>query len=93
MSAMSATPACPAARPLLALLSDAVLALLDPPQAPTRPRPAASRAPAGGYAAFEAPTYQRRGIRIAGLDAPAATAPRPAAVPGAVTVRRASSRA
>ncbi len=66
-----------AARPLLALFSDAVLEWLDP----SRPSVAIARAAVGGvgaYAAFEVPTYQRRGIRIAGLD----EAPVAATVPG-----------
>lgn len=73
---MTRHPVAAASRPLLALFSDAVLELLDPSGPPER----RARSAAGGgrgYAAFEAPTYQRRGIRIAGLDeAPAAaTAP------------------
>ena len=73
---MTRHPVAAVPRPLLALFSDAVLELLDPSRPPER---AARSATGGGrgYAAFEAPTYQRRGIRIAGLDdAPvAATAP------------------
>ena len=60
-------PVAAAPRPLLALFSDAVLELLDPQRPPERIVRSAVGA-AGGYAAFEAPTYQRRGIRIAGLD-------------------------
>lgn len=64
---MSATPPVHAApRPLLDLLSRAVLALLDPIE-PSPVRPAPGRVPPR-YAAFDAPTYQRRGLRIAGLD-------------------------
>jgi hypothetical protein len=64
---MTRHPVVAAARPLLALFSDAVLELLDPQRPPERiARPVAGAA--GGYTAFEAPTYQRRGIRIAGLD-------------------------
>jgi hypothetical protein len=69
---MTRSPVAAAPRPLFALLSDAMLALLDPPGAGTSPVPGArSASPSvGGYAAFEAPTYQRRGIRIAGLEEP-----------------------
>ncbi len=73
---MTRQPVAAAPRPLLVLFSDAVLEWLDP----SRPSGAAagSAVGAGGaYAAFEVPTYQRRGIRIAGLDESpvAATAP------------------
>lgn len=81
---MSAIPACPAPRPLRALLSDALAALLDPLEDAPRPAPAGARPPAGGYAAFESPTYLRRGIRIAGLealDAPATPPSRAVAAP------------
>ena len=66
---MTHHPVAPAAapRPLLALCSDAVLEWLDPQRPSVRiARSAAGLA--GGYAVFEVPTYQRRGIRIAGLD-------------------------
>jgi hypothetical protein len=72
-----AGPISAAPAPLRALLSRALVALLDPLD-PTDPGPGRTgpgcRAP--GYAAFDAPTYQRRGLRIAGLedDAPAAAA-------------------
>lgn len=76
-----AGPARPArsARPVAApasvraLLARAIVAWLDPIE-PAPPRTGAPRA-APGYAAFDAPTYRRRGLRIAGLepdDAPAA---------------------
>ncbi len=77
---MTRHPVAAASRPLLALFSDAVLELLDPSAPPEH----ASRSAAGGsrgYAAFEAPTYQRRGIRIAGLDDAPATATVSGAVP------------
>ncbi|MFM1987545.1 MAG: hypothetical protein RJA99_502 [Pseudomonadota bacterium] len=89
---MSATPACPASRPLLALLSDALGALVDPPQVPPRPRLAMARPPAGGYAGFEAPTYQRRGIRITGLDVLEAPGTCDAAASAAVIAPRPPSR-
>ena len=69
---MTRLPVAAASRPLLALFSDAVLELLEPSGPPER----RARSAAGGgrgYAACEAPTYQRRGSRSAGLDeAPAA---------------------
>lgn len=64
---MTRHPVAAAPRPLFALFSDVALELLDPQRPPERiARPVAGAA--GGYAAFEAPTYQRRGIRIVGLD-------------------------
>ncbi|MFN9773806.1 MAG: hypothetical protein ACK54X_14440 [Burkholderiales bacterium] len=76
---MSATPPVhAAARPLLDLLSRAVLALLDPID-PSPVRPAPGRVPPR-YAAFDTPTYQRRGLRIAGLG-DAVDAPEPALSP------------
>ena len=87
---MSATPPVHAApRPLLDLLARAVLAVLDPiDPAPVRPAPGRVTP---RYAAFDAPTYQRRGLRIAGLeDDPGASAP---IAPARTIVTRASSRA
>ena len=67
---MTRSPVAAAPRPLFALLSDAILVLLDPPgaSASSVPGPRSTSTSSGAYAAFEAPTYQRRGIRIAGLD-------------------------
>lgn len=61
-------PVLAAPRPLLDRLSDALVAMLDP-VAPSA-APVVRDVPAlGRYAAFDAPAYQRRGIRIPGLDA------------------------
>lgn len=67
---MSATPPVHAVpRPLLDLLSRAVLALLDPiDPSPARPSPGRVPPRYAAFDAFDAPTYQRRGLRIAGLD-------------------------
>jgi hypothetical protein len=77
---MTRHPVATAPRPLLALFSDAVLELLDPSRPPERTAPSATGG-GRGYAAFEAPTYQRRGIRIAGLDDALVAATAPSAAP------------
>ncbi len=66
-------PVAAAPAPMRALLARAIVAWFEPID-PARRRAAPPRA-APGYAAFDAPTYQRRGLTIAGLepdDAPAA---------------------
>lgn len=66
---MPHTPVRAASRPLFDLLSDALIALLDPVV------PGASRGASCGparhdrFARFDVPTYQRRRLRIDGLDA------------------------
>jgi hypothetical protein len=71
-------PVHAAPRPLLELLSRAAIALFDPiDPAPPRAAPGA-RPCVRCYAAFEAPTYQRRRLRIPGLvdaDLPAPAGP------------------
>jgi hypothetical protein len=71
---MTRSPVAAAPRPMFALLSDAMRVLLDPPDASASSVPGSrstsTSTSVGAYAAFEAPTYQRRGIRIAGLDEP-----------------------
>lgn len=61
-------PVLAAPRPLLDRLSDALVAMLDPGAPSAAPVPRDVPAP-GRYAAFDAPAYQRRGIRIPGLEA------------------------
>lgn len=66
---MPHTPARATPRPLFDLLSDALIALLDPvsSDAPVGARPAPARI--DRHALFDIPTYQRRRLRIDGLDA------------------------
>jgi hypothetical protein len=72
---MPHTPVRAAPRPLFDLLSDALIALLDPvvPGAARGARPAPARL--DRFALFDVPTYQRRRLRIDGLDAPDASRP------------------
>jgi len=65
---MPHTPARATPRPLSDLLSDALIALLEPrvPAASGGARSVPARV--DRYALFDVPTYQRRRIRIQGLD-------------------------
>lgn len=70
-----AHPVQAAPRALLELLSRAAFALLDPVDPAPRPRrPGAGIVPER-YAGFDAPTYQRRRLRIAGLECEQAAVP------------------
>ena len=70
-----AHPVHAAPRPLLDLLSRAMIALFDPIEPVPRRSTPATRTGAGRWAAFDAPTYQRRRLRIAGLDDDDGSAP------------------
>ncbi len=64
----AAHPVHAAPRPLLDLLSRAMIALFEPIEpAPYRRSPVAP-AGAGRWSGFDASTYQRRRLRIAGLE-------------------------
>lgn len=68
---MTDLPVRAAPRPILAWIHDALLGALAPrePASGRRERPDAC---AARYAALDAPTYQRRGLRIAEIDEPSA---------------------
>jgi len=71
---MPRTPARATPRPLFDLLSDALIALIEP-SAPGRSggvRPEPVRR--DRYALFDVPTYQRRRLAIDGIDGETATA-------------------
>jgi hypothetical protein len=72
MSDVNAVRAAP--RPLLELLSQPFLALIEP-AAPRPLRSACTGDPDTRYASFDVPTYLRRRLKIAGLDGEALPVP------------------
>ncbi len=62
-------------RPLFDLLTEVAISLLSPREPAAPGRIGVRAAPSGRYAAFDAPTWQRRGLRIPGLEPERGTMP------------------